>query len=123
MRIPHAARRPCMQPGPLGELVRVLQALSWLALCGTLDHLNAVAERIAKLDPAQTGQGDAIKDLDPRCLEPHTPRGKIVHLIGDMGLTTVPIDAVLCTDVDLPVANCEPEAATTLENFRLGDLI
>ena len=28
--------------------------------------------------------------------------------------------ACLCTDVVLPVANCEPEAAATLEKLRLG---
>lgn len=100
---------------------QVFQALSWLALCGALDHLNAVAERITKLDPVQTGKGSTVEDLDPRRFEPPPPRGKLAHLIGDVGLATVPLDAVLCADVDLPVAYCEPEATATLENLRLGE--
>ena len=87
-----------------------------------MDKLDAVAEGVAELEAAEAGDRDGFEDLDVVLAEAALPGGDVVDVVGEVGFGRGAVDVLLDADVELKLADGEPEAAAGLEGGGLWDL-
>ncbi len=88
-----------------------------------LNHLDSIAERVAELEPVESGNRDAREPLDPFRLKLLSPFRQISHGIGDMSFRRQPVKPVLGADVNATVADLEPKPAPSLKRRRFLDFL
>src|SRR5205085_446414 len=90
-----------------------LPSPSWLRRTArdALQELHPVAERIAELEAAVARNGDAFRNRDACRLQSGSPAVQVADLVGDMGLRSPALHALLDADMNLAVAHQKPEAA------------
>jgi hypothetical protein len=89
---------------------------------GPFHELDTVAERVSEFEPVAPGNPNAIKGLDAVRTQELAPRLEVGNLIGDMSLRGLAVDRFrVGADVDLAIADLEPQTSPALEALGLLD--
>ena len=86
-----------------------------------LDHLNAIAKRVTKLDALDTGDGNAFEKLDAAAGQDATPVAEVRNGICQMRFGLGTINAILDPHMHALHADGQPEAASADKAFGLWD--
>src|SRR6516225_12033751 len=83
------------------------------------DQFDAVAKRIAELQPLIARDRYSVENLYAGGHEPYSPRGYVRNRIRHMRLGCPPLDPVLGANVHLIATDLEPETSAALQGCRL----
>src|SRR5689334_12887221 len=81
----------------------------WLLYRQRLNELDAVAKGIARLEADVAGNWDAFEHRDATRVQPSPPRREVRHFVGEMGFRRGTVHTVVGADVQLQIAQCQPE--------------